>query len=243
MSCSGLVDSSFPERAGFVLTFDDNYVEEWYTLSMLLNENNVTATFFVSNFNSLSEDKVSLLRTLNSEGFEIGAHSFSHKDPLQYLTQHTVNEYVTEEILQEIDNMSEEGFSPASFAYPYGNNVDSLDASLLQYFTLLRDVAEIQRQPLTKKINEIDEIYYSFDGSRIIQALGIDKNFNISIDDIKEAFLRAKQNNEAVVFYAHKPVSQSTAPYQIELTYIQQIISEAAALGLKSYTFSELYNN
>lgn len=230
------------EKGGFVLTFDDDYVEQWYSIRELLNTNSVKATFFVSNFHRLTNHQIELLQILQNDGHEIASHSYSHRDAKLYLTNHTLNQYVEEEILPSVSLMSQNNIIPVTFSYPYGNNCDSLDNKLLSYFILLRDVTEEQRTPLTKHVNEIDEIFCKFDNSKIVSALGIDNIFNISYQELIGGLTRAKENNEAIVFYVHEPVPIVNSSYQTSYEYLGRLIEEAKKMNLKSYRFSDLAN-
>ena len=63
-NCSDVVnDYSTLPRAGFCLTFDDDYIEDWYRNSNLFLTNNINATFFISDLDSLSQYEINLLYT------------------------------------------------------------------------------------------------------------------------------------------------------------------------------------
>jgi hypothetical protein len=112
---------------------------------------------------------------------------------------------------------------------------------MLEIFVGLRDVTEEQRKPLEKNIDEINEIFFTFDDKKLVAGLGIDKNFNISLNMIEDGFKRASEQNEVIVFYAHKPVFKANASYQIEYDYLKEMFNLAKKYNLKSYTFAELF--
>lgn len=230
-------------QSGFVLTFDDAYVDEWYQIRTLLKRYKVKATFFVSGFHNLSNLEISKLKVLEKDGHEIACHSVNHFDAVKFVNNASIKTYLNTEILPELILMKENGFKPTSFAYPYGRNNSVIDSILLKHFTLLRDVTESQRHfysMFLKDVDDIDEIYFDFDSSKVISALGIDNNFNISINEIRYGFIRAKQNNEVIILYAHKPVKNITSSYQITYNYLENILNIAQHLGLKSYRFKDL---
>lgn len=230
------------KQPGFCLTFDDTYVAEWDAIAGMLDSNNVKATFFITLAYSLDSTDFVILNNFENLGHEIGSHGWQHINAIDYLNNHSIKEYVTDEIMPSVNYLESKGLNIRSFSYPYGYNTDSLDSEMLKIFVLLRDVTEEQRKPTGRNINEIDEIYYKFDDKKIVAGLGIDKNFKIDYDMLEEGFKRAYENDEVIVFYCHKPVKKASAPYQIEYEYLGELFTLAHKYDLKSYTFSELVN-
>jgi len=136
--------------------------------------------------------------------------------------------------------MEEIGLKPESFAYPFGRSSDSLDQFLFQYFNILRHVTIEQLQPPSKEIDEIDEIYYKFNGVRYAVGLGIDVNYKISQEMLKKVLIRAKVNEEVVVLFSHRPVDSSPQPYETDKKYLNSLFKLTNELNLRSYRFSEL---
>jgi peptidoglycan/xylan/chitin deacetylase (PgdA/CDA1 family) len=239
--CSEVInDYSTVPRAGFCLTFDDDYIEDWYRNSNLFLTNNIYATFFISDLDSLSQYEINLLKELKAFGHEIGSHGMHHTNAVEYLDNHSLSEYYKYEIQPAINFMDSIGMRPTSFAYPFGRSNDSLDFFLLNYFYILRHVTIEQLQPSKKEIDQIDEIYYRFNGERYVAGLGIDVNYNISIAELKKVLLRAKGEEWVVVLFSHRPVDSSPRPYETTISYLDSLFNVANELGLKSYKFSDL---
>jgi peptidoglycan/xylan/chitin deacetylase (PgdA/CDA1 family) len=240
-NCSDVVnDYSTVPRAGFCLTFDDDYIEDWYSISNLFLTNNVTATFFISDLDSLSQYEIHLLKELKAFGHEIGSHGMHHTNAVEYLKNHSLSEYYKYEIQPAINFMDIIGMRPTSFAYPFGRSNDSLDLFLLNYFYILRHVTIEQLQPSEKEIDQIDEIYYRFNGERYVAGLGIDVNYNISLEELKKVLIRAKSEESVVILFSHRPVDSSPRPYETEKSYLDSLFIIGNELGLKSYKFSDL---
>jgi len=229
------------QRSGFCLTFDDDYLEEWVNINDILENNNVKATFFIAADYLSSTEKV-LLNTLLIHGHEIGCHTLHHYHPLEFISNHSLREYMETEIIPQIEMLNGLGIHPKSFSYPYGENDSTLDKELLKHFEILRDITDEQRKPLEKPIEEIEEVFYKNNNAKIVSSLAIDNNFNISLEQIEKAFKRAKDKKEIVVFYAHQPVNEITRTYQISTGYLQNLLLLAKKYELKSYTLSELIN-
>lgn len=228
------------KKAGFCLTFDDTYIKNWNNILPLLDSNDVKATFFITQIYKISKEEIDLLKTFQDKGHEIGCHGWQHIDALKYLENHTLQNYFNIEIKPALDFMNNINLYPTSFSYPNGYNCDSLNSCLLNTFNVIRDITDEQRRPLEKNIKDIDEICFCFDKQRVISSLGIDKNFNISLDMIEEGLKRAANKNEVIVFYSHNPVKTATASYQIEYQYLRELFSLTKKYNLKSYTFSEM---
>src|SRR5437762_12914955 len=83
-SCSkNSVDLSAPP--GIALTFDDNSVDNWYRYADLFDSLGVKATFYISNFNKLSQVQIAKLHDLQNRGHEIAFHSTTHPNFVKYL--------------------------------------------------------------------------------------------------------------------------------------------------------------
>lgn len=226
-------------QPGYVLTFDDDYVVEWQNITKLFEEYDATATFFVSNFQKLDSNQIQILQELQKEGYEIGFHSSTHKDALLFLDNHTMEEYLNQEILSSLKLMKENKLNPITFAYPYGSNDEETDNELLKYFVMLRDVYEAQKHFYL--FNDLDDEDFYFSGyERVISGLCIDSNFKISIEDVKQCFNNCLNENKIIVFYAHRPVITNAGDYEINTNYLKSALKLAKKMKLKSYRFEDL---
>ena len=241
-SCNNIYVNNYgynKDIAGVCLTFDDLSVNEWYGLSFILKDSSIKASFFVTKPNLLSESKFSKLYEMQYNGFEIGYHGYHHINANEYLETHNLSEYFDYEIKPGLDLLAKHNIFPKSFSFPSGMDNDSLDIFLLKFFTHFRDVTDIQRHPLSIMPHQIDDIYHT-KGEYIYKALGIDKQFNISKEEIYNVLKKAKDEKKIVILYAHIPVKQNAIGYQINIDYIQYIISVIKKLNLKTYTLNEL---
>ena len=103
-------------RAGVAITFDDNYVDQWYASRSILQKYNAHVTFFVSNFADLDQNQINKLKTLEADGNEIAFHGYNHEDTVAYLQSHTLDEYMNDEIYRGVDLMKSNGLNPVDFA-------------------------------------------------------------------------------------------------------------------------------
>ena len=244
LSCNGSVlDSPVPKSvAGYCLTFDDRYVTQWGSIKTLLDSNNVHATFFITDVSKLTSKEIDIVHSLQDYGNEIGCHSLKHLDALEYLTKHSVQEYIDSEVRPAVENFYKINIFPTAFSYPYGSTTDSLNASVLNYFRMLRTIAEEQRTGQVDNVETVESVFDKFNEKRIIAALDIDFRFKISLAMIQQALYRAKNRNEIVIFYAHCPVDKvySASAYQVEKSFLRELFKMANEMGMKNYRFSEL---
>ena len=63
-----LTTSDGNTRGGIALTFDDNYIDNWYPNLDLFDSLGVKATFYISNYNKLSDAQKDKLREIKNHG-------------------------------------------------------------------------------------------------------------------------------------------------------------------------------
>jgi peptidoglycan-N-acetylglucosamine deacetylase len=235
------------KQGGIAISFDDRFVKEWYQLRPIFNKYNAKITLYITQPDSLSDEEVKLLHQLQKEGHEIGCHSTNHERAAYYLREHSLKEYMENEIFSALSSMKKHGFSPKTFAHPGGSQTWYSDRELLKYFTLLRDVSMKTRNlwgfQYTQEVDEIDEIYFKHDNTQKVNALWIDTNANLTIEDIKKGLQRAKNEGSVIMLFGHKPLSekqQKSHQYGFDIQFLEQILSESAKLNLKSFTMQQL---
>jgi peptidoglycan/xylan/chitin deacetylase (PgdA/CDA1 family) len=108
-----------PAQSAICLSFDDYPVDKWFELRELFLKYDAHVTFFVARFDTLTPNQIEKLRILQSDGHEIGFHGAKHLLSEYYIKDHSLDEYVQNEIIAGINKMNASGFYPTSFAYPY----------------------------------------------------------------------------------------------------------------------------
>lgn len=221
-------------QSGVVLTFDDDYVDEWYAVNTLLQPYNWKATFFVTKFNQLSGGKIQELKDLKTQGHEIGAHGVNHLNAPNYISANGTAAYLNDEIFPMLDSMRENNLTPTSFAYPYGARDKTSDNLLLNEFQIIRGTTYDLMNPAYQNCY--------FDNNRLVFGLGIDNNYtHFSVSYFLSLLEYAKYNNKIVIFYAHKPVSTVKNSYETEYQTLIEICDYVKKNKMKFYKVSELY--
>ena len=228
-------------KAGFALTFDDYDVDGWYSMRDTYLKYNVKATFFVSHFHTISAAEITKLKTLESDGNEIGCHTFDHEGigrDYNY-DSNRIDEYLSKQITPALNNMKNAGFNPVSLAYPYGERNNAYDNAVRAYFPNLRTTASDN----SRKLFQLEEIFHK-KGKHytILAADGIDNSYDNEIPEIRDAFIKARENGEIVTFYAHQVLTDANNPYAISPQKLKKLIIIAQEVGLKFYTFKEAYS-
>ena len=125
-------------KPGIALTFDDNYIDDWYRNINFFDSFHVKVTFYISYYHKLNRDQKNKLMTLMNHGHEIAYHSVHHPDFVKYLQQNTMGKLEEEEINKGLKMMNKDGFFPTDFAYPYGSHNEVLDNCLQRRFKSVR---------------------------------------------------------------------------------------------------------
>lgn len=216
-------------QAGICLSFDDRSIQEWYDLRHLLKRYHANVTFFVTQWDSLTQDEIAKLRELQLDGHEIGFHGALHVVSEYYIKDHSIDKYLNDEIAAGIRSMRESQFYPTSFAYPYSAKYWGTDSELLKYFYVIRS-----EKPLKEggKPDELDEVYYDFKGQRLVYALSLEGR--LTTDQLSAALSRAKDKNEVLILYGHVPGKT------VSLKLLEEVLLIANRKGLKFFRTSEL---
>jgi peptidoglycan-N-acetylglucosamine deacetylase len=237
------------QQGGIAISFDDRFVYNWYQLRPLFKKYNAKITFYITQPDSLSDKEVNMLHELQKEGHEIGCHSMRHERVANYLQEHSLTEYMENEIFNALRTMKKQGFTPKTFAHPGGSQTWRSDHELLKYFTLLRDVSMKTRKlwkfKYIQEVENMDEIYYQHNNTQRVNALLIDTSANLTINDIKKGLQRAKKEGSVIMLFGHKPLNKITKKsneYGFDIQFLEQILSESAKLNLKSFTMQQLPN-
>lgn len=222
-------------KPGIVLTFDDNYIDDWYTADNTLNHYGWKATFFICKYAWLTPNEKKELHYLQDKGHDIAGHGYNHENALKYAAKYGLNKYINDEIIPLKAAMSRDGFNITSFAYPDGAGAHdaTLDNNLLKYFSVIRGTTYGELPP--------DSQYCYYKGERVIYGLGIDTDYKqFNLEYYKALMDYAKKHNKIVIFYGHKTVNNATDKLETPLEALQQICEYAVNNNLKFYTVDDL---
>lgn len=215
---------------GIALTFDDDYVDNWYKYLPLLDSLGVKATFYISSYHKLSAAQIRKLGYIRQSGNEIGYHTTNHINIAKYLESHGEHEILQNEIYPDLIKMQQEGFYPVVFAYPYGSHNNETDKFLKPYFKSLRALngSPNLAKSLAPSMNE-----------RLLFAMGMDVSGKRKEWMYDEMLNSAKENGNCLVLVGHR-IEEGDTKLKVPLKRLLHIISKAKELGLRFYTVSEI---
>lgn len=130
-----LVDRSRP-RAAWAFSIDDQAIDTWVTWRDTLRDANVRFTFFLSMWGDLTDVQLGELADLAGDGHAIEPHGMHHLDAGAYAGG--PEGYVADEIVPELDGLVSAGYTPTTFAYPYGAHTAATDAAILEHVSIIR---------------------------------------------------------------------------------------------------------
>ncbi len=218
---------------GIVLSFDDDYIDDWYEAEKQMEPYHWKATFFICKYELFTPEQKEKLHYLQKKGHDIAGHGYMHRDAVKYTAQFGIERYLNDEIVPMKSAMSRDGFNVHSFAYPEGSRNAALDEALLQDFDIIRGTTYGELDP------EVQYCYY--EGKRVIYGLGIDddyKQFNVPY--YKRLMDYAKEHHKIVIFYGHKIVKNADERLETPTAALQEICRHATENGLKFYTVDDL---
>lgn len=220
-------------RGGVVLTFDDDYVVNWHRAAKYLESHAWKATFFVSNFESLTTCSIDLLLDLQCCGHEISFHGRSHLSAKDYSKKHSICKYIKDEILISVECMKRHGFNVKFFAYPFGDRTRFLDYYLLKYFDALRGT--IYPHQISDKFDCF------FTGKRLLYGLGIDESYQ-NKNLIYEKLNKAHVDGLFAIFYGHDiGFGSFNRNNTTDISTLESMCRYVHDHSMQFLTFSDLY--
>ncbi len=226
---SNILENNCIQKAkkGIALSFDDsNNINYWDLNREYFIENNLTATFFIDHFSTLSENEKNILYNLQNEGHEIGLHTANHSD--YFIYEGSSQSYYEEEVLSSKLLMEEFGYNIESFAYPHGHRNVEIDNLLLQEISVLRGTRanENNSQPWLTDCE---------DGG-VFRAISVSDSQN-NIEKIIENLTIVSTSEMTILLYSHGINSTGDG---ISFTNLTLIVDEALRLNIPWLKMSDL---
>ena len=218
---------------GVVITFDDNYVDNWAEYLPLLDSAGVKATFYICRYNRLNAEQKKKLKEIQNHGHEIAFHTTNHYNMMDYVYKHkhTPEELMKYEVEDGLKLMNCDGFYPTTFAYPAGAHNGLFDKMLMRYFKSVRAL---------NGTNDFAKSLIPTEKNELLYGLGIDKSSKRPDEAIMQVIKSASDNRDCAIFVAH----MINSPNQLSVTRerLLKMFAYIKSLGLKYYTVSEISN-
>jgi peptidoglycan/xylan/chitin deacetylase (PgdA/CDA1 family) len=224
---------STPAR-GLALTFDDAFVEEWFSARPLFKRYGARATFYVCYPLRLSMRQLSMLQMLGMEGHEIAYHSLEHRNAVTTAEEIGIAGYVNEEIIPGLAGMHAFGLGSSSFAYPFGARTPELDREMWRHFRILRGGCK-----------SAAEAVHPFRGNRLVLAAGCDL-FAAGGDVLRApeavvGYLDGPRSRGGVLaLYAHGISDTPVDHNYVSFAGLEALLAAASASEFQFVTVSEM---
>ena len=224
---------------GVAITFDDDFIDDWYNIHNMLKEYNWRATFFVSGFHKLDSNKIEKLKILKEYGHEIGGHGLNHLIAPNYVRDYGLTAYLENEIYPMKQLMAEKGFNITSFAYPQSVKNDEIDAALLNEFKVIRGGTSIGKKTVMERRIKFLTCRRCF--HNVLYGLGFDNSVGLEMSFIKSLIEKAKKKDKAVILLSHEVVETVDKIYQTDYQRLIELCEFINENNMKFLLISELY--
>jgi hypothetical protein len=132
------LDATAVPYAGVAFQFDDDSIDAWTAARPLLDRYAARVTLFVTRFDELSADQRAALHALAADGHAVESHSVSHVEAARYAAELGAHAYLDDEVLPSLAALRADGFTPESFAYPYGSHTEETDELIAPHVRFMR---------------------------------------------------------------------------------------------------------
>lgn len=228
------------EKAGLVLTFDDRNFDDWLAALPLFDQYGVKATFFISG--PIDEKALAACRQLIAHGHAIGSHSVHHLKAVEYVREHSVEDYLRQEIQPQLDAWRAAGISVTSFAFPSSSSDAATESALLKIFRHLRIGGPMapgdrlsDRDPFFTPLAQVPT-------RGALPSKGIDyapTREDRTFEQLDAALTRAATRGEILTLYAHGIRHLGGKGHFITPHALEHLFLKAKELKLAFYTFDQ----
>lgn len=213
---------------GVALTFDDNYVDNWYQYLPLLDSFGVKATFYISSYHNLTDQQKNKLREIERHGHEIAFHTSNHYNLVDYLRYNNIDKLIEYEIYDDLKKMNKDGFYPTTFAYPYGASNEYLNYRLLKIFKsvrLLNGTTDYARSATKTCSNSV------------LYGLDIDNDSHRGM--LGRMIGACQKNSNCLVLVCHQ-IENPQAKFKVTYQTLKFVLQKIKEMNLRFYTASEI---
>ena len=217
-----------------VLTLDDqSHLPSWWDNRMLFIENGIRLTLFIDRAWHLNDTEWEWLKTFKEDGHEIAVHTKDHASVTEHLDSgQTMDQYIDEQILPELELFHNQGLYPTAFAYPNGHRTPESDVALLEIFEIVRGT---NRWYGNKNMPDLSGMY----DSQAIKGHSTDREYD-PVHDLENMLESAAQDGRAVVTYGHRLTAEENPYHTTEPDDLIRLALTAQRLGMTMMTISEL---
>lgn len=229
------------EKAGLVLTFDDRNFDDWLAALPLFDQYGVKATFFISG--PIDARALEVSRQLIAHGHAIGSHSVHHLKALDFVREHSMEEYLRQEIQPQLDAWHAAGIPITAFAFPSSSSDAATERALLQVFRHLRTGGPMAPGDRLSDCAPFFTPLAQVPARGALPSKGIDyapTREDRTFEQLDAALTRAATRGEVLTLYAHGIRRLGGKGHFITPQALEHLFTKARELKLAFYTFDQL---
>jgi len=223
---------------GVLLSFDDQFIDQWAAFADLVEPHGARATFFVTRMDYVDPPQLELLHDLQARGHEIACHGHRHLPAAEYAREHGVDAWVADELEPSLDAFAAAGFAPESYAFPYGEHDDATVEAALEHFDHVRGVVYVGSMP---EVRDIDAAYLpasELTRRRFSCAVDIDARYGVTAERLDRALDRAAEHGEVLSLLGHEPAADA-AGLQTDHDLLLHVVEGAAERDLVFHRYTD----
>lgn len=133
-------DLDGPHRAAFAFAFDDNAPDQWLTAEDIFEAHHAHITLFVTRWAKMTDVQHTDISTLAAAGHDLEPHGVNHLNAVTYVAANGIDAYLNDEVLPSFTPLEQLGYSPTTFAYPFGAHDGAIDKAVLEHVARVRAV-------------------------------------------------------------------------------------------------------
>ena len=213
-----------PERdgTGILLSFDDDFMENWEQNFNLFDHYNARVTFFIQG------EFCTFSNTALDRGHDVGYHSLNHLNLPK--VSHEVFEIET---LSKVEDFRNAGVPLTSFAYPYGLSEPWMNDELMKSFKILRGYG------VTFRVYDRASIREGYSSSKALDNILFkqDKDFEATVDIM---FRTIKFIGENLILPLTTHIISDDADWGIKPHRLRYLLQSANDLQLNYYRYKDL---
>ncbi len=221
---------------GIVFMIDDAYVEDFYQQNHYdyIQHNHIKMTYFICKYPQLSHHKKAIIKIFQNDGHEIAFHGTHHINAVNYLQNHSIDQYINYEILPGLSAMQNHGLDVVDFSYPYGAHTPELDSVLFhRYFYFI-------------KLGSTHYFFYNrYLDKQIVHPFPLDRRYwvryHLNLNQVLNFIDSADKKNKIIMLYGHGLSDTiDTVHNKIWFQDFTAIFNYAKSKGFKFYTLRDL---
>jgi len=217
-----------------VISLDDqSHLPSWWSYRDQFNEHGLRLTMFIDRSYHLNDTEWYWLQTFQEDGHEIGIHSENHSSVVGFVERGgTIEKYIEDEVIPEIEIFKAHGIYPTAFSYPHGERTEESDAALLEHFQILRATDRWSGNNHLRNI--IPE-----HSNQVVTASSMDREYRTR-STILTNIEDAAEQGQAIITYGHRLDPNENPYHTTEPEDLFEFAALAKTLGMKLATISEL---